>query len=382
MTDGVPDVRALRKMSDLKSRLLTFKGWPLIMLSAKQLAEHGFYYTGISDIVTCFYCNISLGNWKINDDPLIEHKKFSPHCAYMELIKMKSIKPPNTTDETIEDEVLRQACELFSKSTVQKVAVANFRSTGQHFKSLEDVCEAVFKFDAKPAKSVTLESGNRVEGNEEGDIYDEIETAIQNIPQDNFQVNAMPSGSGIQNSLSSNNLQFNPTPSGSGIQNNYLPPGLYNPYSSSHESFVLIRRLRRLERLERRRATRIARAESQAAESREEEASTSPPPPRDSRQNSPPRNSRQNSPPRNSRQNSPPRNSRQNSPPRNSRQNSPPRNSRRNTFQTRWGEMGPGFQNYGNFSQSEPLNRRLPQDMELFQYNILKKYMDHYVRHG
>ncbi|GFQ89109.1 baculoviral IAP repeat-containing protein 7-A [Trichonephila clavata] len=170
MTDGVPDVRALRKMSDLKSRLLTFKGWPLIMLSAKQLAEHGFYYTGISDIVTCFYCNISLGNWKINDDPLIEHKKFSPHCAYLELIKMKSIKPPNTTDETIEDEVLRQACELFSKSTVQKVAVANFRSTGQHFKSLEDVCEAVFKFDAKPAKSVTLESGNRVEGNEEGDI--------------------------------------------------------------------------------------------------------------------------------------------------------------------------------------------------------------------
>ncbi|GFQ75238.1 hypothetical protein TNCT_448111, partial [Trichonephila clavata] len=56
-----------------------------------------------------------------------------------------------------------------------------------------------------------------------------------------------------------------------------------------------------------------------------------------------------------------------------SRRNSPPRDSRRNNFQTRWGEIGPGFQNYGNFNQSEPLNRRLPQDMELFQYNILKK---------
>ncbi|GFR17968.1 baculoviral IAP repeat-containing protein 7-A [Trichonephila clavata] len=174
MTDGVPDVRAisLRKMSVLKSRLLTFKSWPLIMLSAKQLAEHGFYYTGISDIVTCFYCSVSLGNWKINDDPLTEHEKFSPDCAYLELIKMKSIKPPNTnnTDETIEDEVLRQACELFSKSMVQKVAVANFRSTGQNFKSLEDVCKAVLKSDAKPAKSVILERGNRVEGNEVGDI--------------------------------------------------------------------------------------------------------------------------------------------------------------------------------------------------------------------
>ncbi|GFR07549.1 hypothetical protein TNCT_590841 [Trichonephila clavata] len=218
---------------------------------------------------------------------------------------MKSIKPPNTnnTDETIEDEVLRQACELFSKSTVQKVAVANFRSTGQHFKSLEDVCEAVFKFDAKPAKSVTLESGNRVEGNEEGDICKICMDKQTNV------------------------------------------------YFFGKRPFRI-----------------------------KEEASTSPPPPRDSRRNSPrdsrrnsprdsrrnsPRDSRRNSPrtldeihPRDSRRNSPPRDSRRNSPPRDSRRNSPPRDSRRNTFQTRWGEMGPGFQNYGNFSQFEPLNSK------------------------
>ncbi|GFQ79036.1 uncharacterized protein TNCT_48961 [Trichonephila clavata] len=145
------------------------------------------------------------------------------------------------------------------------------------------------------------------------DDDDEIETAIQNIPQDNLQVNPMPSGSGIQNSLSPNNLQVNPMPSGSGIQNSYLSPRLYNPYSSSHESFVLIRRLRRLERLERRRTTRIACAESQATESRDEEVTTSPPLP-------------------------------ESQPLRDSRRNSPPRDSRRNNFQTRWGgEIGPIF---------------------------------------
>ncbi|GFQ79042.1 uncharacterized protein TNCT_48981 [Trichonephila clavata] len=106
--------------------------------------------------------------------------------------------------------------------------------------------------------------------------------------------------------------------------------------SLSSKSFVLIRRLRRLERLERRRTTRIARAESQATESRDEEVTTSPPPPesqplRDSRRNSPPRDSRRNSPPRDSRRNSPPRDSRRNSPPRDSRRNSPPRDSRRNS---------------------------------------------------
>ncbi|GFR31534.1 hypothetical protein TNCT_482131 [Trichonephila clavata] len=113
---------------------------------------------------------------------------------------------------------------------------------------------------------------------------DEIETAIQNIPQDNLQVNPMPSGSGIQNSLSPNNLQVNPMPS------DKSPP---RTLDEIHHHGTLDE----------------------------------------------------------------------------------------TTFKQDGGNR-PGFQNYGNFNQSEPLNRRLPQDMELFQYNILKKYMDHYVRHG
>ncbi|GFW29821.1 baculoviral IAP repeat-containing protein 3 [Trichonephila clavipes] len=123
-------------MSDLKSRLLSYKGWPLIMLSARRLAEYGFYYTGVSDVVKCFHCNGSLGNWEINDDPLTEHEKHCPNCEYRDFIKMK--EPPK-----VEDDVLRQACEIFSTAKVQKVAVENLRRTGQHFKSLNDVCEAV-----------------------------------------------------------------------------------------------------------------------------------------------------------------------------------------------------------------------------------------------
>ncbi|GFR02900.1 hypothetical protein TNCT_227411 [Trichonephila clavata] len=158
------------QMSDLKSRLLTYKGWPLIMLSSKQLAECGFYYTGVLDVVTCFYCNISLGNWEINDDPLTEHEKFFPHCGYLDLIRsqMKSVSnksliasPTNNQAhgsldvtqinriESIENEVLRQACEIFPTLKVQKVAVEHLKSTGQHFKSLHDLCEAVLEYDKK-----------------------------------------------------------------------------------------------------------------------------------------------------------------------------------------------------------------------------------------
>ncbi|CAF4362209.1 unnamed protein product, partial [Adineta steineri] len=42
----------------------------------------GFFYTGTKTIVTCFYCNGSLQNWGPNDNPMIEHARWFPHCAY------------------------------------------------------------------------------------------------------------------------------------------------------------------------------------------------------------------------------------------------------------------------------------------------------------
>ena len=42
----------------------------------------GFFYTGTKAIVTCFYCNGSLQNWGASDNPMIEHARWFPHCAY------------------------------------------------------------------------------------------------------------------------------------------------------------------------------------------------------------------------------------------------------------------------------------------------------------
>ncbi|GFY39076.1 hypothetical protein TNIN_323341 [Trichonephila inaurata madagascariensis] len=144
-------------MSDLKSRLFSYKNWPILMVNSKLLAEWGFYYTGVLDIVTCFSCNGSLGHWETNDDPFIEHEKFFPHCDYMNFIKMKS----KNKVESLENKVLREACKIFSTLKVQKVAVENLRNTGQHFKSFNDVCEAVLKYENKASPPVTKsEKGN------------------------------------------------------------------------------------------------------------------------------------------------------------------------------------------------------------------------------
>ncbi|UJR15698.1 hypothetical protein I4U23_002632 [Adineta vaga] len=50
--------------------------------SVDDLVRAGFFYTGTNTVVTCFYCNGSLQNWGANDNPMIEHARWFPNCAY------------------------------------------------------------------------------------------------------------------------------------------------------------------------------------------------------------------------------------------------------------------------------------------------------------
>ncbi|CAF1261846.1 unnamed protein product [Adineta steineri] len=50
--------------------------------SVDDLVRAGFFYLGTETIVTCFYCNGSLQNWGKNDNPVIEHARWFPNCAY------------------------------------------------------------------------------------------------------------------------------------------------------------------------------------------------------------------------------------------------------------------------------------------------------------
>ncbi|AKC91666.1 iap3 [Lambdina fiscellaria nucleopolyhedrovirus] len=70
------------------SRLKTFDTWPRFMRQkSKYLADAGFFYTGHSDKVKCFYCDIGVYEWQHDDDPWKEHAKWSPRCNYLLLCK-------------------------------------------------------------------------------------------------------------------------------------------------------------------------------------------------------------------------------------------------------------------------------------------------------
>ncbi|CAF1041332.1 unnamed protein product [Rotaria sordida] len=69
--------------TEIPRRHASFATWSMENLpSVDDLVKAGFFYTGSKTIVTCFYCGESLQNWGANDNPIIEHARWFPRCAY------------------------------------------------------------------------------------------------------------------------------------------------------------------------------------------------------------------------------------------------------------------------------------------------------------
>ena len=78
----------LQELASYQERLKTFKQlmWPVgLKQKPNMLAEAGFFYTGASDRVICFYCNGGLQNWEPRDFPFEEHAKYYPDCGFLNL---------------------------------------------------------------------------------------------------------------------------------------------------------------------------------------------------------------------------------------------------------------------------------------------------------
>ncbi|KAL3882079.1 hypothetical protein ACJMK2_028452 [Sinanodonta woodiana] len=69
-------------------RINSFQGWPAeLQQRPEEMAECGFYYAGFNDCVRCFFCGVGLRHWMSEDDPWIEHARWSISCVYV--LKMK-----------------------------------------------------------------------------------------------------------------------------------------------------------------------------------------------------------------------------------------------------------------------------------------------------
>ncbi|XP_064015558.1 E3 ubiquitin-protein ligase XIAP isoform X2 [Pogoniulus pusillus] len=71
-------------MCSEETRLKSFHNWPLnSQLTPKELANAGFYYTGVGDEVACFCCGGKLKQWEPDDRAWSEHKRHFPKCLFV-----------------------------------------------------------------------------------------------------------------------------------------------------------------------------------------------------------------------------------------------------------------------------------------------------------
>ncbi len=75
-------------------RLGTYKEWPSwARVLPVTLAPEGFYYTGQSDVVSCFACQTEVGQWELGQDPSELHHSLAPSCP---MVLGQSNNVPNT----------------------------------------------------------------------------------------------------------------------------------------------------------------------------------------------------------------------------------------------------------------------------------------------
>ncbi|EDW40134.1 GL25100 [Drosophila persimilis] len=70
------------------TRLRSFEEWPRnLKQKPMQLAEAGFFYTGVGDRVRCFSCGGGLKDWDDNDEPWEQHALWLSQCRFVKLMK-------------------------------------------------------------------------------------------------------------------------------------------------------------------------------------------------------------------------------------------------------------------------------------------------------
>ncbi|XP_050390967.1 uncharacterized protein LOC126810060 isoform X2 [Patella vulgata] len=72
----------------MEERLASLRHWPKQYKPTKtQLAEAGFFHTGVVTKVICFSCGLSIRDWEPEAEPWQQHALISPTCGFIKFIK-------------------------------------------------------------------------------------------------------------------------------------------------------------------------------------------------------------------------------------------------------------------------------------------------------
>lgn len=74
--------KEVNRLATFNEKWMNIPGKP----HSQTLAKTGFYYIGaqtVPDSVKCYFCDVVIGFWEVDDDVVDEHLRFSPHCKLL-----------------------------------------------------------------------------------------------------------------------------------------------------------------------------------------------------------------------------------------------------------------------------------------------------------
>ncbi|XP_034232548.1 inhibitor of apoptosis protein-like [Thrips palmi] len=131
----------------LEARLESFESWPsALKLRPQELADAGFFYTGLGDKTICFQCGGGLKDWAETDEPWREHALYFSNCGYLLQTKGREFvaevlgkRPATLTPE----EIKALAIPKDFSNVVKQCPQSASSSTSEEVSSLEANCSSV-----------------------------------------------------------------------------------------------------------------------------------------------------------------------------------------------------------------------------------------------
>ncbi|KAK3098075.1 hypothetical protein FSP39_015924 [Pinctada imbricata] len=191
-------------------RLLSFKDWPRESpIFPLRLAETGFWYLKIGDLVQCYFCRIQKQNWQKGDNPRKVHELLKPNCPFIQ-------NPGGTNNIAVNRDQVSDLSASFNRIT-------SLLSSGEGEVSRQESRESQTNREQQPAennehRSLPVPQSPRSYHSVPGRISEPItpgnRMAESNKTPQQFRLalNNDDESSSLPARLSAGNLTVNPTP--------------------------------------------------------------------------------------------------------------------------------------------------------------------------
>lgn len=111
-----------------RDRIKSFADWPpsLPLPNKKKLSRAGFFFTGKTNKISCYFCDGNFTNHsEESDDAWIEHARLNTDCHYLEVCKGKDFVKKVRNNEPIEEKSRKTSVSMNANCIECKTNVNN-----------------------------------------------------------------------------------------------------------------------------------------------------------------------------------------------------------------------------------------------------------------